>query len=122
MAAFDKLKKFADQAKEKAAPMMADAKEKAGPLATQAKEKAADLASKAAPIAAQGVDKASASIDKATKGKYSDKISDVHGKVNSGLASAADAAKSAGSDATPAQAPPIPEVVIVEPVLDKLPD
>lgn len=99
MPVFDKLKKLADQAKEKAGPMVADAKEKAGPLAAQAKEravplaaqakvKAADLASKAAPVAAQGVDRASASLDKATKGKYTEKISGVHGKVNSTLTSA----------------------------------
>lgn len=93
MAAFDKLKKLADQALEKAGPLVADAKEKAGPLASQAKTKAADLASKAAPVAAQGVDKATAGLDKATKGKYSDKLTGVHDKVNSGLASAGEAAQ-----------------------------
>ena len=79
MAMFDKLKKLADQAKEKAGPLAeqaaqkaselaAEAKEKAGPLAEQAKEKASDLASKAAPAVAQGVDKAADGIDKATEG------------------------------------------------------
>ncbi len=101
MPAFDKLKQLAEQAKEKAAPIVADAKDKAGPLAVQAKERAAELASKAAPIAAQGVDKASAGIDKATKGKYSDKISDVHTKVNAGLTSAAESAKAAGPEVVP---------------------
>lgn len=114
MAALDKFKKFADQAKEKAVPMLADAKEKAGPLAAQAKEKAAELATKAAPIAAQGVDKASASLDKATKGKYSDKITGVHDSVNSGLATAGEAA---------AKIVPSPDEPVAEPTTtDELPN
>jgi len=107
MAAFDKLKKFADQAKEKAGPILTDAKEKAGPLANQAKEKAAELATKAAPIAAQGVDKASAGLDKATKGKYTDKITGVHDKVNSGITSAGEAAHKIASDEPTASEPPV---------------
>ena len=74
---FDKLKKIADQAKEKAAPLAgqatqkaaelaAEAKEKAGPLAEQAKERATELAGKAAPAVSQGVDKAAGGLDKAT--------------------------------------------------------
>ena len=72
---FDKLKKLADQAKEKATPMVgqaaqkaaelaAEAKEKAGPLAEQAKERATELAAKAAPAVSQGVDKAAGSLVK----------------------------------------------------------
>ena len=61
---------------------LADAKEKAGPLAEQAKEKATELASKAAPAVSHGVDKAADSIDKATDGRFADKLDMVQEKVH----------------------------------------
>jgi hypothetical protein len=93
MTMFDKLKKIADQAKEKAGPLAeqaahratelaADAREKAGPLAEQAKGRATEMASKAAPAVSQGVGKAAGSIDKATKGRFTEHIDKVHGVVN----------------------------------------
>jgi len=91
---FDKLKKLAEEAAEKAGPLAKQAKEKAGPLAAQAKEKAADLASKAAPVVAHGVDIAADKLDSATKGKYSDKIDVVQDKIHD----AAD--KVAGTDSS----------------------
>ena len=101
----DKLKKIADQAKEKAGPLAeqakeratvlaAEAKEKAGPLAEQAKERATELAGKAAPAVAQGIDKAADSLDKATKGRYSGQIDKVQGVVH-------DTAQKVGDKAAP---------------------
>jgi vacuolar-type H+-ATPase subunit H len=98
---FDKLKKLADQAKEKATPLAgqaaqkaaelaAEAKEKAGPLAEQAKERATELAAKAAPAVSQGVDKAAGSLDKATGGRFTDKLDKVQGVVHETATKVAD--------------------------------
>ena len=100
----DKLKKIADQAKEKAGPMAQQAKEKAGPMAGQAKEKATELASKAAPAVSQGVDKAAGSLDKATKGRYTEKIDKVQGVVHQTAQKVGE--KSAGTGTAGAAAPP----------------
>lgn len=54
---------------------------KAKELAGQAKGKAEELAEKAGPSAAKGLDAAKSSLDKATGGKYHDKIESVSGKV-----------------------------------------
>lgn len=115
----DKLKKIADQAKEKAGPLAeqakeratvlaAEAKEKAGPLAEQAKERATELAGKAAPAVAQGIDKAADSLDKATKGRYSGQIDKVQEVVH-------DTAQKVGDKAAPAE-PASPVVIPAEPV------
>ncbi|MDA3650020.1 antitoxin [Saccharopolyspora indica] len=55
--------------------------DKAKELANQAKGKAEELAEKAGPSAAKGLDAAKSSLDKATGGKYHDKIENVSGKV-----------------------------------------
>ncbi|MEB3366171.1 antitoxin [Saccharopolyspora mangrovi] len=55
--------------------------DKAKELAGQAKGKAEELAEKAGPSAAKGLDAAKSSLDKATGGKYHDKIESVSGKV-----------------------------------------
>jgi hypothetical protein len=104
----EKLKKLADQAKEKAAPLAeqaahraaelaSEARVKAGPLAEQAKERAVDLAGKAAPAVSQGVDKAAERIDKATGGKYSNHLDKVQGAVHG---TASKVAASAAGQAT----------------------
>lgn len=106
---FDKLKKLADQAKEKATPLAgqaaqkaaelaAEAKEKAGPLAEQAKERATELAAKAAPAVSQGVDKAAGSIDKATGGRFTPQLDKVQDVVQNTASKVAD--KSAGDGPT----------------------
>jgi hypothetical protein len=125
----DKLKKLADQAKEKATPLAekaaekagplatqaahkaaeaaAQAKDKAGPLAAQAKERATELASKAAPHVAHGVDVAAEGLDKATKGKFSDKIETVQVKVHDTVIKAAspeEGAQPAEDAETPSEA------------------
>ena len=51
----------------------------------KAKEKAGELAHKAGPGAAKGVDSAKAQLDKATGGKYHDRIENVSGKVQDAL-------------------------------------
>ena len=110
----EKLKKIADQAKEKAGPLAeqakeratvlaAEAREKAGPLAEQAKERATELAGKAAPAVAQGIDKAADSLDKATKGRYSGQIDKVQGVVH-------DTAQKVGDKASGTVAPPVPRL------------
>jgi vacuolar-type H+-ATPase subunit H len=107
---FDKLKKLADQAKEKATPMVgqaaqkaaelaAEAKEKAGPLAEQAKERATELAAKAAPAVSQGVDKAAGSLDKATGGRFTGPLDKVQDVVHGTASKVAD--KAAGDPPTP---------------------
>jgi hypothetical protein len=97
----EKLKKMADQAKEKAGPMAQQAKEKAGPMAGQAKEKATELASKAAPAVSQGVDKAAGSLDKATKGRYTGQIDKVQGVVHQTAQKVGDRAAGTGTVAPP---------------------
>jgi hypothetical protein len=110
---FDKLKKLADQAKEKATPLAgqaaqkaaelaAEAKEKAGPLAEQAKERATELAAKAAPAVSQGVDKAAGSLDKATGGRFTGPLDKVQDVVHETASKVAD--KTAGDPPAPPSA------------------
>jgi ElaB/YqjD/DUF883 family membrane-anchored ribosome-binding protein len=68
---------YLDQAKERAGDM----KEKAGPMANQAAGKAGEFAGKAGGAAAHGVESASGALDRATGGKYSDKIKSVADKL-----------------------------------------
>lgn len=63
--------------KDKAEELAEQAVQAAGPL----KDKAVELAEKAGELAAQGVAVAAEGIDKATGGKYSDKISSVSSKI-----------------------------------------
>ncbi|MCU1657995.1 MAG: hypothetical protein JWO57_2651 [Pseudonocardiales bacterium] len=76
---------LAAQAKEKATELAGTAAAAAGPLAAQAKEKAAELAERAGEISAKGINALAESIDKATGGKYSDKISSVTSKIEEKL-------------------------------------
>ncbi len=73
---------------EKASELAGQAAQAAGPAIEKAKEVAADLAEKAGPLvekaavaAAHGVSAAAEQIDKATGGKYSDKISSAAAKI-----------------------------------------
>ena len=68
---------YLDQAKERAGGL----KEKAGPVANQAAGKASGFAGKAGGAAALGVESASGALDRATRGKYSDKIKSVTDKL-----------------------------------------
>jgi antitoxin protein of toxin-antitoxin system len=79
---------LANQAAEAAGPLIVKAKELAGELAVKAGpyvEKAGPYMEKAAGIAAQGVAVAAGQLDKATGGKYSDKISSVTSKIETTL-------------------------------------
>jgi MT0933-like antitoxin protein len=125
----EKLKKIADQAKVKAGPMAEQAKEKAtvlaaeakvkaAPMAEQAKERATELASKAAPAVSQGVGKAAGSLDKATKGRYTEHIDKVQGVVHQTAQKVGDKAAGTGTVAPPVT--PVvdlgdPEAVIIQP-------
>lgn len=117
----DKLKKLADQAKEKAGPLAeqaaqkanelaAEAKGKAGPLAEQAKGRATEFAVKAAPAVSQGIDKATGSIDKATSGRFTEHLT----KVQS---AAQDTVGKVGTAGQPADDLTGPAVVIAEPTV-----
>ncbi|MEO6502309.1 MAG: antitoxin [Jatrophihabitantaceae bacterium] len=130
----DKLKKMADQAKEKAGPMAQQAKEKAGPMAEQAKEKATELASKAAPAVSQGVGKAAGSLDKATKGRYTEKIDKVQGAVQQTAQKVGEKSAGTGAAGAPTSQPPYvagsdsvlsepvsPVVIPAEPVINPTP-
>lgn len=84
MSFLDKAKQMAGELAEKAEPLV----EKAKPLAEKAKplaEKAAPYAEKAAGLAAKGVSSAASTVDKATGGKYHEKIETVSGKVAEAL-------------------------------------
>ena len=77
---------------ERANELAAQAVEAAGPALERAREVAGDLAVKAGPyvdkaavIAAQGVHVAAEQLDKATSGKYSDKIASVSSKIENTL-------------------------------------
>lgn len=77
---------------EKASELAGQAAQAAGPAIEKAKEVAAELAEKAGPLvekaavaAAHGVSAAAEQIDKATGGKYSDKISSVSAKIEEAL-------------------------------------
>lgn len=124
----DKLKKLAEQAKEKAGPMAeqaahkanelaAEAKVKAGPLAEQAKGRATEFAVKAAPAVSQGIDKATGSIDKATSGRFTEHLTKVqtaaHGTADK--VSAAGQPSAAAVTVTPADDITGPAAVIAEP-------
>lgn len=65
----------------------------------KAKEKAGELAHKAGPGAAKGIDSAKEQLDKATGGKYHDRIETVTGKVQDALkkAQGQDGSTSGGS-------------------------
>jgi hypothetical protein len=84
----DRATELASQAADAAGPMLEKAKsaagdlaDKAGPYVEKAAEKAGPYVEKAAGFAAQGVAVAAEQIDKATKGKYSDKITSVSAKI-----------------------------------------
>jgi hypothetical protein len=122
----EKLKKFADQAKEKAGPMAgqakeratvlaAEAKEKAGPMAGQAKERATELASKAAPAVSQGVGKAAGSLDKATKGRYTGHIDKVQGVVHQTAQKVGDKAAGTGTGTVAPVVIGEPDAVVIQP-------
>ena len=77
---------------EKASELAGQAMEAAGPALERAKAVAEDLAVKAGPyvekaavLAAQGVGVAAEQLDKATSGKYSDRISSVSTKIGQAL-------------------------------------
>lgn len=77
-----------DKAKDLASKVADDLAGKAGPLGEKAKplaEKAAPYAEKAASLAAKGVSSAASSVDKATGGKYHDRIETVSGKLGEAL-------------------------------------
>jgi hypothetical protein len=88
MTFMDKAKDLASKVTDKANQVAEDLAEKAGPLAEKAKplaEKAAPLAEKAGNLAAKGVSAAASSMDKATGGKYHDRIETVTGKLGEAL-------------------------------------
>ena len=71
--------------KDKATEFAGTAVAAAGPIAAQAKVKAAELAERAGELGAKGVGVLGETIDKATGGKYSDKISSVTAKLEDKL-------------------------------------
>ena len=73
----EKASELAGQAIQAAGPALEKAKGVAGDLAT----KAGPYVSKAGQVAAQGVAVGADQVDKATGGKYSDKISSVSSKI-----------------------------------------
>jgi hypothetical protein len=83
---------LANQAADAAGPAIERARvaagelaEKAGPYVDKAATAAAPYLRQAAELAAQGVSAAAGQLDKATSGKYSDRISTVAGKIGQTL-------------------------------------
>ncbi len=87
---------YVEQAREMAGPLVEQAinkvgpyaemvAEKAGPLVEQAREKAAPYVEKAVPIAVKGVEAAVSTVDKATGGRYHDRIENVSQLVGNAL-------------------------------------
>lgn len=77
----EKASVLAGQAVEKAGPALEKAKEVVGDLA----EKAGPLIAKAGEVTAQGVSAAAEQLDRATGGKYSDKLSSASTKIEGKL-------------------------------------
>jgi hypothetical protein len=84
--------KFTEKVTHSATDLAGQAAEKAGPAIERAKEVATELVEKAGPLleragelAAQGVSVAAEQIDRATGGKYSDKISTASAKIEEKL-------------------------------------
>lgn len=71
--------------KDKATELAGTAAAAAGPMASQAKVKAVEFAERAGELSAKGVEALAETIDKATGGKYSDKISSVTSKLEEKL-------------------------------------
>jgi hypothetical protein len=80
-------------------PTVRDSWRQAMSFIDKAKEKAGELAHKAGPGAAKGIDSAKEQLDKATGGKYHDRIETVTGKVQDALkkAQGQDGSTSGGS-------------------------
>ncbi|HEY0808421.1 MAG TPA: antitoxin [Pseudonocardiaceae bacterium] len=88
MTFMDKAKDLASKVTDKANQVAGELADKAGPIAEKAKplaEKAAPLAEKAGNLAAKGVSAAASSMDKATGGKYHDRIETVTDKLGEAL-------------------------------------
>jgi len=71
----------AGPAKDKATELAQTAAAAAAPMAGQAKDRAAGLAERAGEVGAKGVSAIAEGLDKATGGKYSDRISSVSSRI-----------------------------------------
>ena len=75
----------AGPAKDKAAELAHTAAAAAAPIAAQAKGKATEIAERAGEVSAKGVSALAEGLDKATGGRYSDRISAVTAKIEEKL-------------------------------------
>jgi hypothetical protein len=94
--------------------------EKLKKFADQAKEKATELAGKAAPAVSQGVEKAAGSLDKATKGRYTGHIDKVQGVVQQTAQKVGDKAAGTGTGTVAPPVTPVadfgePDAVVIQP-------
>ena len=97
----DKAKELADIALEKAGEYSELAAEKASELAGAAREKAPGYLDRAAELAGKAVDATAAGVDKATGGRFHEKIDSAHDKVEETLGRAKGAAKDTDPAAPP---------------------
>jgi hypothetical protein len=81
----DKAKEFADVALEKAGEYSEKAAEKAAELSDVAREKAPRYVDRAADIAVKAVDATAAGVDKATRGRFHEKLEGATSKVGESL-------------------------------------
>jgi hypothetical protein len=118
----DKASELAAQAVQAAGPLAAQARERAGqvaekvgqaagPRATQAKEKVGEVAEKVGHAAAHGLDAVAGSLNRATGGKYQDRITSVSGKLEHALerTQRGKSTDAGPGDETPAPPPPLTE-------------
>jgi hypothetical protein len=116
----DKAGELAAQAVQAAGPLAAQAKEKVGhvadkvgqatgPRAAQAKEKVGEVAEKVGHAAAHGLEAVAGSLDRATGGRYRDRISSVSEKLEHALdrTQPGKGTEASESDQTPATPPPL---------------
>lgn len=85
MGFMDKAKDMAMKAGNKANDVAEDLAQRAGPMARDLKHRAVPYAEKASDMATKGMHAAAANVNKATGGKYQDKIERISGNVDDAL-------------------------------------
>lgn len=98
--ALRKVGEYSEKASERATGLAEDAAKKAGEFTEIAREKAPAYLDRAAEIAGKAADVTAERVDKATGGRYHDKIDSVHGKLDETFHRVRQA-PAPGSEATP---------------------
>jgi hypothetical protein len=124
--ALRKVGEYSEKAGERATGLAGDAAKKASELTEVAREKAPGYLDRAAEIAGKAAGATAEGVDKATGGRYHNKIDSVHGKVDVTLhrvrnAPGPDAATGPAADAGPTPTNPGPTTTRSGPTTDSGP-